>query len=372
MKMDGSTLQRPNALFVLTNNLDAVGAIDQYKSLTLAQKFFDVGSFDLTVPARPYGFVQRDQIIDFGQAGEVAGIIQGLTRTVSSNGDELRIYGSLLDGLLRRRIVVPDDDPAKYGWDVASGTAGDIMAHYVNLHAVTPSQPARAIPNLRIMNGISNIGIETVAKARFDNLADVISELAVYASLGWRIVISGEKLEFQAVEPADRTAQSDNPLILSPSFGNVSLTTAGTDATGYANSVYALGDGEYEDRLYQVYYSGGNTITGWRRSEVVADCGNEDSIERLKELALQKIADLEQTDSIRTSLIPGASNARLGDMCTFMLRSADGVDITYDLVISEMTTTWTGASLRIEVTLGRPPHTLTSQFSRTLRLSNIT
>ena len=90
---------------------------------------------------------------------------------------------------------------------------------------------------------------------------------------------------------------------------------------------------------------------------------------RLRELSLQKIADLEKYQSLTLQIIPGMVSANLGDMPTVYLPE---IGASYDLVITDLRLTWNGMQRRIEVTLGKPPRTLTSQLQRARRLQNIT
>lgn len=359
-------------LNVLTPDLEPRGTLPSFASLTVKMSFFDVGHFEFTLPATPRTreLLQAKRVVDFGQDGQLAGIIRGIHRTLGPGGVTLRVYGPLLKGLMAGRRALPSDDPELLGWDVASGTVGSIMAHYVTNHAISPVQAVRRIPLLQLAPGIERIGMETVAKARFDLLSDVLRSVGQYASVGWDIVIAGEDhYEFQALAPVDRTSESDDPLVLSTAFKNISTAEADTDLTDYANTVYALGEGEYEHRLYQVYYAGDEPVSGWDRFETVADCGNESSIARLRDLALQKMDALEQTESMTLELMAGRTDARVGDLLTVALPE---IDAAYDLLLTEMEIHMQGARTTRTVTLGKPPRTLEGQLQRTRRLSNIT
>lgn len=364
-------MKQPTVINVLDDMLNPIGILEQYSSLTLSPSFFDVGSFEITLPMsdEALSLVQEDRIVEFGTGGQLAGIIVGIGKALNSPGRQMRVFGPLLNGLMKRRVVVPSDDPELLGWDVASGTVGSIMAHYVNDHAIAPIIPARKIPLLRLAQGIERVGMVTVAKARFDDLNDVLTSVAQYASVGWRIVITDGALEFQALNSVDRTQDSDAPLIISTAFKNIATADSTIDKTDYANTVYALGEGQYENRLYQVYYSDDQSVSGWARCETVADCGNEPSVTRLRELAMQKIEELEKYNSLTLQLIPGQVGANLGDMPTLYIPE---IDIRYDLLITALKLTWSGMQKRIEVTLGKPPRTLTGQLQRTRRLQNIT
>lgn len=352
--------------------LDPIGIVESFSACTLRLNFFSVGSFEIELPSTPrmIDLLQKNRIIDFGANGEIAGIIEGVWKNLRPTGVTLRIYGSMLNGLMRRRMVVPSDDPALLGWDVASGTVGSIFAHYVTNHAIAPSQIGRIGPLLRLAPGIEKVGMKTVQKARFQPVYEVLQGVAQFATTGWRIVIASDSMyEFQALSVVDRTAESDNPLVLSTANQNISTADYGTDMTDYANAVYALGEGSYENRLYQVYYPNDDPVSGWERCETVVDCGNEDSLSRLRDLALQKIADLEKTDSMTLQVIVGKADVNLGDMVTVELPE---IGARYDLVITEMVITRRGGSSDIGITLGKPPRTLTNQLQRASRLQNIT
>lgn len=365
-----TNIPRPSAMAILGIDLEPLGIVENYTTLTLKPSFFGIGSFEMSVPATPQlkALLDVNLLIDFGLEGELVGIIEGIAINLTSLGARLRIYGPMLDGIMRRRVVVPSDDKELLGWDVAEGTVGRIMAHYVTDHAITPIQPTRSFPLLKLAHNIDDVGMDTVAKARFGLVSDTIQSVAQFASVGWRIIIAGDHYEFEALDPVDRTENSENPLVLSTMFKNIKTADTELDKTDFANTVYALGDGEYENRLHQVFYTDDVPVAGWDRFETVADCGNEPSIARLREIALQKIADLEQTQSLMLQLNSLSSDAHLGDFITIYLPE---INAFYDLIISEMTITWQGSTTQVGLTLGRPPRTLVSQLQRARKLSNI-
>lgn len=366
-----TSMKRPQSIGVLSLQLETLGIIDQYSSLTIKPSFFGVGSYEISFPATKQvrELIEPYAVLTFGRdAGGVAGIVEGIEKSLTKEGVKYRVFGNLLDGIAKWRQVVPSDDPELYGWDVASGTAGTIMAHYVNDHIIAPSY-GRSIPGIRMMDNIGLIGPETVAKGRFEFVSDKLYEVAQYTNVGWQFAITDDRIEFQAMAAVDRTGNSDNPLILSPKFQNISSATETIDYTEYSNTVYALGDGEYQDRLQQVYYSGDQTISGWARRETVVDCGNEDDLSRLKEVALQKITELEKVNSLTLEVNRGKVDTTVGEIVTVRV---DEIDVLYSLMITDMTISWSASNVQVSLTLGRPPKTLTGQLQREQRLKNIT
>lgn len=355
---------------VFSPELEPLGVLEEVTALSLRLRFFAPGDFSLELPATPRAraLLCIENVLAFGPGGAHACVIEAVEHRLGALGTTLRVSGCTLGGLLRRRLAVPPDDPALLGWDVAEGSAGAILAHYVQAHAIAPAQPQRALPRLSLMPGIEAVGIETVEKARFQPLDEVLEGVAQYAGIGWRIAIVGEGYQFQALPAVDRTEGGDAPLLLSTALGNIASAEAGSDFSEVANAVYALGEGAYENRLYQVYYPEDQLVTGWQRREQAVDCGNEPSLARLRALAAQRLADRARTDWLIVRLIPGRAAVSLGDIVTVDLPE---IGARYDLLITELRSSVRGAQRQLEATLGRPPRTLTGRLEAARRLRNV-
>ena len=371
-------------LNVLDSDLQSIGAVKRFSSLTIQESFFGVGTWEAEMPltAKNAALMETFRFVEFNTGTGLAGIVERVERSVDTNGGKIRARGSLLDGIARWRVVVPPDDADQHGWDTAQGTVGEIMSHYINAHLVNPLYSDRKIPRLAVALNNLNVGEQSVAMGRFESVSDVIEDLGKDTRVGWRIrlqrledALTGSwsyQMVFETLPSIDRTNGTDSPIVLSVAGRSVEKAVFTRDASNYFNTAYALGKGEFEDRFSLAVSNEDILPAGLFRREVAVDCGNEDDPARIRSVAMQRISDMAQTDTLEISTIPvgSAKNMQVGDIVT-----VNGRDLwisAMDMLVAQIQRRITSSGESQSVVLGRAPVTFTSKFRQYERLKTTT
>lgn len=180
----------------------------------------DVGSWSLTLP-REHNMVDelwkpgsgviitvRDEVFCSGPTSKPSSSAspedpQGLI-TFSGVTDDILAF----DSLTWPQPSNPDVSTQTKGHDIRSGLAETVMREYVTAN-IGPSAPAARRGTLakKLVLSPNNLLGPTVSKsARFDVLGELLTEIAVYSNLGWRIVQRGANLVFEVYEIRDVSA----------------------------------------------------------------------------------------------------------------------------------------------------------------------
>ena len=119
------------------------------------------------------------------------------------------IEGVTDDALLWRRLAYPTPTTADVtaqtsAYDVRSGVAETVMRAYVDANIGASAPAARKVAALTLAaDGLH--GPTVKASARFDTLGDLLTEIATFADLGFRLVQVGSSLVFEVFPVTDRT-----------------------------------------------------------------------------------------------------------------------------------------------------------------------
>ncbi|WP_327068719.1 siphovirus ReqiPepy6 Gp37-like family protein [Kitasatospora sp. NBC_01302] len=98
----------------------------------------------------------------------------------------------------------PDASAQKVSHDIRTGPAETLMQDFVNANCGQYAPAARRKAGLR-MGGSLGRGATLTKKARFPVLGDLLSEIALVAGLGFRIVQRGNQLVFETYQVTDRS-----------------------------------------------------------------------------------------------------------------------------------------------------------------------
>lgn len=279
------TVYHPKTLNMLCN-------IVKIKSVQWTRKFYGCGGFEIHLPLNaPYAeFLQSGNLLRY--QGNV-----GIIRFLQQTEDDITVSGEDLKGLLRQRVVVPpfvykDNPEVIDGYDRVSGTAEEVMRHYVSAHAIAPTDSKRKIENLSLGSTVST-GAGIHWQARFDNLLDVVSEIGKYGDVGFDILLNAgqKKLVFQCAKGADKTKS----IIFWRKFKNISGYDYTLDDTDTVNTAYVGGDGEeerqYIEKVCETEYSGIE-----RREDYVSVSGGE--LEDVEDKGLSHLRENRQEETV--------------------------------------------------------------------------
>ena len=333
------------------------GIITNYESLICTWNYYECGTFELTINKNKTNTekLKKDNMLIINKKDNKILIIEKVVTNTVKNSKTLKISGTCVKGLAKRRIV------ATNSYDrVVETEAENIQKHYIQRHMIETyyddiRTPERDFPNVRIAES-KNRGIKTVWQARLTNLHDELKHISEDTGLGWEGIIdrNNKCIVFDSVLGSDRSInQKDTQntykylsrfthaelskmthnamkgnkklpfIIFSEKKKNLVDGKYTDDNSNYKNVGYIAGKGENEDRLITVL---GNA-TGFDRREVLIDLNNiEDPVE-LKQEGQKKLDTYKEIKTIEGKVyqIPNMAYDEdffLGDIVTL---ESDGI-----------------------------------------------
>ncbi|MFE4991433.1 siphovirus ReqiPepy6 Gp37-like family protein [Streptomyces mirabilis] len=222
---------------VRDGNLDIVGVVDDYISLTIIPRFNAVGSFVLDIAAdspKAHLLVPGNGlVIRRGADVLMSGPIRepNWKRSNSDGGDGTLTVNGVDDLTLLTGTTCWPTPTAAPGsqtdsvYKISGVVAETAMRALVNLNIGPGAQAARKVSNLTLAtDGLHGAAVNKQVN-QFDRLLDVLQDIAKTAGLGFRIVQVGANLQFQVYVPADLSASAKF------SFGLGNLTDASYSVT---------------------------------------------------------------------------------------------------------------------------------------------
>lgn len=259
-------MTRTLRLQVRDADLNIVTVLDRYESCEIVPKFnprsietcgtFEVDGIDVDSLA-------GDALLQPG-AGLVASLdgvrfFSGLVETpersrTGSATSRMRVFGYSDDVLVASRQAwpVPTTDSLAsqtVDADLFNGNASDAIRYYLGRNLVGPTaRPSTRVPNLTVPAGAS-FGANVRGRARFHNLAELVSGLAAAAGgggIGWRVLHQpAGGLEAAVYQPRNRSAHAR----FSTRMRNLTSYTYATPKATVTRAVGA-GGGEGSARLF--------------------------------------------------------------------------------------------------------------------------
>lgn len=273
--------------------LNLLTETDSFQSLQFTRNYHSVGSFEIHINKHLQGaeHFAKGNIISLGESHKT-GIIVTREIGLDENGKEsenIVVTGTTLCGLINRRITVP---PEHTSHDRKSGTAEDVMKHYINNHFLNPNDPERKFPNFVIAPSYGR-GEHIEWESRYKNIADELEKISLQTGLGWQVKADfrNKRFVFDVIESKDLTqgnAQGNDPVFFSPEFENVKsmqLTDSDNDLKTYG---YVGGQGEGVER--KIITIGSDY--GWNRHEMFVDArdiGEGEEDEQLSENEIEQL-----------------------------------------------------------------------------------
>lgn len=337
--------------------------IDTYTSLRFGRKLWEIGNFEVHMPADRQGASELQPGRLLYLDNDRAGLIETVEWAEGSGGFTVTASGTELKGILSRRIVVPGqrENEKYFGWDRfpddgKTTAAETVMKHYVERHCIRPEDTKRTIERLELAADRRR-GPLLNWQSRFDGLDEALAGIGEKAEMGFCIRADPEKTGyiFDIILPRERTASSGTPVIFSTSFGNLAESAYCDDLTALKNAVYAGGAGEDENRLIQVIYpEGSENVSGLIRRETFVDCGSAD-IDTLAADAEQKIKDMTHVTTLSGEILPTGPFAYrkdwdLGDRVTIQNRL---MGLQSDMLITEVSESYEVGQTSVAVTFDK-------------------
>lgn len=285
-----------NPIRVYNKFLDLKMETNSYQSLQYPRNYHGVGQFELHINRYMHGAdaFQKGDIISLNKQENKTGII--LTREIAldENGKEsenFKLTGLTMDGIMNRRVSVP---PSHTSHDRKTGTAEEVMKHYVYNNFINPTDKSRKLDILEIAPN-QNRGEKIEWESRFKVIGEELERISIRSGLGWGVFIdfNTKKLIFDCFQ-AKNLVQGNEfgypPVFFSPEFETIKSQSFIDSDQDYKNVGYIGGQGEgVERKIIEL-----GEATGWDRIETFVDArdvGTEDeeSEEELTEEEIEKL-----------------------------------------------------------------------------------
>lgn len=235
-------------LEVYSASLELLGMLEGYDSVLVEEWAFKAGSFSLvtvlTEQNRP--LLAKEHIIWL--SGDTAGIIEYIhTETAEDGQSTMTVKGSLLSGLLRRRVL--------WGLYHLKGSPTKVMCDMVADCAITPTRgntEARKLQGLRLMETPPEDTREIMKQKTGGALLDSLEEIgrATTTAFGVSFDPARPSMVFWVRQGVDRTKHQEavEPVFYGTELDDVLASEYAYDASGYKNLAFIAGEGEGADR----------------------------------------------------------------------------------------------------------------------------
>lgn len=353
---------------ILDKNINLLGIIDNYEIFQLTRRFYRPGEFEIRVNAnRSYtDKLIKNNLVLLGKDYNKVGIVLHREFVYTESGEKtdiLSIKGISLQGLVSRRIIVPD---VGQNYESSSGSQETIMKHFVNKNCVNPIDINRKINNL-IIAGNKGRGQEDRWRSSYENLGEKLQQIGEYCELGWNVMLdsNNKKFVFDVIKGRDLSVnQSSNPpVIFRSDFNNIRTRHYTESIINCKNVAYT---GTKEDATKMVLAIG-NT-TDFERIETFVDYNSDDPIEATKEGRI-KLKELEELKTFELEIKPTKSliyekDYELGDIVTVQDRK---LKVTMNSRIVEIQEFYSKNGFQLKVTFGKSIPTLLTTLKRMVR-----
>lgn len=364
-------------IYVRDPDLNRIALLDDYKRITAAPKFNDVGTWELVLDHRQ---PEAALLMQPNHGLEVV-LEPGITLTSgptkkrrierAGNATTATISGVSDDIWLSRRIAhmqpataAPPYSAAEH--DVRTGTCSTVLRAYVNANAGPGALAQRAVPNL-VLATDPVAGTPVTGRARLQVLLELLQGLALSGGgLGFRLIQIGNQLRFETYQPYDRSQS----VKFSDELGNLGDYSFESEIPE-ATYVYCGGGGEGTARTF-VEGSDAAALSEWGRFEMFRDRRDTTTPDEMTQSITEELA--EKAGKVALSITPFDTPQQsygkqywLGDKVTVMVggepivEQIRAVTLSYD----------TSGPLTVKSEIGTPgPQGVLGIFRRITDLRN--
>lgn len=205
-------------LEVFDFELNRLGLIEMYSTITYTLKFVDVGSFELkcAINKQNVKLIQKNRFLWIED--EVCGIIQYISS--STDDGTITAKGKLAKEMLNWRWVYP--------CFVKTGEPAALAESIVNIHCVNPSESKRKMRGLVIGNAVYIINKPHITYQKTgDTVLTSVQNISTANNLGFEIYFNPRNVnpfKFVMLEGKDRTIgnkDGNKPVVFSRDFENI-------------------------------------------------------------------------------------------------------------------------------------------------------
>ena len=253
-------------IYVLDQNFNKIGVIDDYESVIWTTRYYEPGDFEIQLPASSPNvelLAEDNYLRRFDD--ETVMIIEKIhVETNIENGNYIIASGRCLKSILDRRVC----------WKLQryNGTPEACMRSLVTRNFISPSVTARKIGNL-ILGNLKGYSGDAEIQFTGDVVLDAVVQICKAAGLGFKILLnSSNQFVFEVFSGSDRSNLQDEnlPVVFSPDNGNILQTTYEKEKRYYKNVALIGGEGEGTARTYNSV----GTASGLKRREMFVDAND--------------------------------------------------------------------------------------------------
>ena len=323
-----------NEIYVFDRAFNLLGVIDEYVSTIWRPSYSDIGDFEIYLGAtdKAVELLARDHYVvracdiavdDYNNVTYKKVMIVKNVDVITDveNGDFLTVTGRELKYLLHQRIV--------WTQTTLSGTAENAIFRLANENAISPTNAARAIPNLSLGDA-AGLTDAIEKQVTGDYLDKAIVDICTAYNYGWEIYVYNDEMKLRVYQGLDRSySQNERPyVVFSDEFDNLYNTEYQLNTEEYANTTLIGGEGEGLERIYTTV----GEFSGLERFETFTDArdisqnkDSEDEIGSATYLALLQERGRENLASL--SFTEGFSGEVLSDVAFVYGRDFDLGDL---------------------------------------------
>lgn len=257
-------------LLIMDENFAGVSTLDIFESLIWTDRYYACGDFEIYIPCseKMLSTLKQDMYLYLRESEHVMIIEDIQIDTDVEDGAHLTVTGRSLESILDRRVI----------WNLTT-LSGGLQAgikQLLNENAISPSDPARQIPNLIFEDStdtkITNLSLN--AQYYGENLYDVICEVCESNEIGFKITLNeSNQMVFSLYAGTDRSyEQTENPyVIFSPGFDNLLNSNYISSKKTLKTVTMITGEGEGSDKKKAVAECSNGAGSGLNRREMHTD-----------------------------------------------------------------------------------------------------
>lgn len=257
-------------LLIMDENFAGVSTLDIFESLIWTDRYYACGDFEIYMPCseKMLSTLKQDMYLYLRESEHIMIIEDIQIDTDVEDGAHLTVTGRSIESILDRRVI----------WNLTT-LSGGLQAgikQLLNENVISPSDPARAIPNLIFEDStdskITNLSLN--AQYYGENLYDVICEVCESNEIGFKIILNdSNQMVFSLYAGTDRSyEQTENPyVIFSPGFDNLLNSNYISSKKTLKTVTMITGEGEGSDKKKAVAECSNGAGSGLNRREMHTD-----------------------------------------------------------------------------------------------------
>lgn len=303
-------------LLIMDENFAGVSTLDIFESLIWTDRYYACGDFEIYMPCseKMLSTLKQDMYLYLRESEHIMIIEDIQIDTDVEDGAHLTVTGRSLESILDRRVI----------WNLTT-LSGGLQAgikQLLNENAISPSDPARAIPNLIFKDSTDSKITNLALNAQYygENLYDVICEVCESNEIGFKIILNeSNQMVFSLYAGTDRSyEQTENPyVIFSPGFDNLLNSNYISSKKTLKTVTMITGEGEGSDKKKAVAECSNGAGSGLNRREMHTDASgisqtdgentipDEDYTALLQRQGIDELAQNTRTESFEGEVSSG-------------------------------------------------------------------